>query len=52
MPIGGKKHEGDNQKGIPKKVQESNRQDAAKRNQDEKNQGKNPQRRTGNRGNR
>lgn len=32
-----KHHEGDNQKGLPKKVQESNRKDAAARGQRDKN---------------
>jgi hypothetical protein len=52
MPIGGRHHEGDNQKGIPKKVQNSNRQDEARRNQNEKNAKAKPQRRQGNRGTR
>lgn len=37
-----KKHQEDNQKGLPKKVRESNRQEAAARAQADKNQKKNP----------
>lgn len=52
MPIGGHKHQDDNQKGIPKKQQNSNRQDAANRNQAEKDHQNRPRRNQGNKGTR